>query len=439
MLRRDPDGPVGGVATGIANYFEIDPVIIQVGVVCLGIASLGAGSFAYLAAWVLIPERDTSSSTARFAIKDSISTSSIVALMVAGLVIAGVIGDQSTSLIVPGILVAGGFYFLNQRSAEHAAFVQPPPAPRTPPPPTAAASADPYGWAVPRVDGQTLTTPQPPKQEKEIPEPEPDLPAAPTPPITAVTLGIVAGAIALLALLNGLFNIGLGAAVFIGMAITIIGGGMVVASVVGRARALIPLGLLSVFTLIASPIVDAGLSGGFGPREITVRNESALQSEYTLGAGYFELDLRPLTLTENRTVTIDVGAGAAEIRVPSDMNVEIIATNDAGYVGVVAPAVPGEAIVAGEGVDPIEPVDPIDPIDGTDFDESFEDGFDEEPNFSIETDTVTVEIPPRSGLTWTSEEIAGTDNDYRWSQVVNDGPTLTLIVNVSYGALEVTR
>jgi len=48
------DRMIGGVAGGIAEYFEIDPVIVRIIFVCA--LFFGAGILAYILLWIIIPE-----------------------------------------------------------------------------------------------------------------------------------------------------------------------------------------------------------------------------------------------------------------------------------------------------------------------------------------------------------------------------------------------
>jgi phage shock protein PspC (stress-responsive transcriptional regulator) len=55
-LYRDIDNRVfGGVCAGIANYFNIDPVLARILFVVLSVASVGTGILIYLVLWVAIP------------------------------------------------------------------------------------------------------------------------------------------------------------------------------------------------------------------------------------------------------------------------------------------------------------------------------------------------------------------------------------------------
>jgi phage shock protein PspC (stress-responsive transcriptional regulator) len=54
-LRRDMEhGMLGGVAAGVARYFDVDVVIVRVAIAALTVLG-GSGALIYLAAWVLIP------------------------------------------------------------------------------------------------------------------------------------------------------------------------------------------------------------------------------------------------------------------------------------------------------------------------------------------------------------------------------------------------
>lgn len=55
LYRPTSDRIIGGVAAGLANYFNVDPVLIRL----LWVFSFffgGAGFFAYIIAWIIIPE-----------------------------------------------------------------------------------------------------------------------------------------------------------------------------------------------------------------------------------------------------------------------------------------------------------------------------------------------------------------------------------------------
>ncbi len=50
------DGPLAGVAAGLADYFSIDPVIVRLGLVATTLLGGPAVPIAYVAAWIIIPK-----------------------------------------------------------------------------------------------------------------------------------------------------------------------------------------------------------------------------------------------------------------------------------------------------------------------------------------------------------------------------------------------
>ena len=52
----DTDRKIGGVCGGIAEYFDIDPLLVRI-VFFVAILEIGMGLLAYLALWLLAPRR----------------------------------------------------------------------------------------------------------------------------------------------------------------------------------------------------------------------------------------------------------------------------------------------------------------------------------------------------------------------------------------------
>lgn len=53
LYRSRTNKVVAGVAGGVAEYFDIDPVIVRI--VFFGMLFSGAFIFAYIAAWIFVP------------------------------------------------------------------------------------------------------------------------------------------------------------------------------------------------------------------------------------------------------------------------------------------------------------------------------------------------------------------------------------------------
>jgi phage shock protein PspC (stress-responsive transcriptional regulator) len=54
---------LGGVAAGLADYFDVDPTLVRIGFVVLAFVG-GLAVPLYLAGWALIPDEDTDTSIA---------------------------------------------------------------------------------------------------------------------------------------------------------------------------------------------------------------------------------------------------------------------------------------------------------------------------------------------------------------------------------------
>ena len=55
LYRNKRQASIGGVCHGIADYFSLDPTLIRL-VWALAILVGGTGLFAYIVAWIIIPE-----------------------------------------------------------------------------------------------------------------------------------------------------------------------------------------------------------------------------------------------------------------------------------------------------------------------------------------------------------------------------------------------
>ena len=55
LYRSTKDKMIAGVCGGIAEYFEIDPVLVRL-IALLFIVGAGTGFLAYLILWVIVPE-----------------------------------------------------------------------------------------------------------------------------------------------------------------------------------------------------------------------------------------------------------------------------------------------------------------------------------------------------------------------------------------------
>jgi len=56
LYRSRRDKILGGVCAGIAEYFNVDPVLVRLLWIIFTLISMGLGIVAYLIAWIIVPE-----------------------------------------------------------------------------------------------------------------------------------------------------------------------------------------------------------------------------------------------------------------------------------------------------------------------------------------------------------------------------------------------
>jgi predicted membrane protein len=138
------------------------------------------------------------------------------------------------------------------------------------------------------------------------------------------TILLVLGAMGLLDLAG---NIDIPVAAYFAAALAIIGFGLVLGAVLGRARGLIFLGLAVILALSVTSFgdeVDWKNARGNGGGDITWTPQqfSELQTNYDHQAGSATLDLRQLDFTDHDTsVRLDIQAGDLQVIVPPNVDV----------------------------------------------------------------------------------------------------------------------
>ena len=220
QLVRDPSTRLGGVASGLASYFGLDPSLVRLGFIITTFFS-GTGLIAYLVAWLVIP-RAPHWPPADGAPAGQSITGRELGIGLAILLLLFVLfvnGGDTARILVPVMLVGGGVWLLRQ--------------------PEIGAGHD-HGWAAPdpgarstaetRVGGSATTTgpfgtatdPQPIDTLVEPPPPTAHpAPGTPVPPRTRRRWGRVIGALLVVFLLIPLLVIGLVIGLILGNGIDI--------------------------------------------------------------------------------------------------------------------------------------------------------------------------------------------------------------------------
>lgn len=354
---------IAGVAAAVARRYDLDPVLVRVGLVVA--AFYGIGAALYIAGWVLLPDEQA----------DGAPRANPRPLLLVGLVVAATIGigaafgDQG-GLLLPAVAVAVLLVLLHRSRGGRSGGVAvgtggtryPDPAqhgaagvggtdaaaPGAGGADTSAAGA--HGTGTPAVAGAaTATTPVPPAWDPlgaapfawDLPEPQGPPPAPrrrrPTTPVT-LALALLAGGITVAVML--LAGGGVEPATVLGAVLAVLGAGLLVGAATRSGRGLVPVALLAsalTYGVLAAPPVrwDAGV----GDVRLTPATASAVAPVYEQGAGSFVLDLRAVdlavpegTAAEPVRTRIAVGFGEVQVLVPADADVSLTGSAGLGTV-----------------------------------------------------------------------------------------------------------
>ncbi|MGI8810508.1 MAG: PspC domain-containing protein [Acidimicrobiales bacterium] len=309
LTRSTDDKVVGGLAGGLGRWFGIDPVVLRIAFVVLTLAG-GSGILLYLVGWLMIPDDAGAGALNRFGNERN---SKLAAAVLAGLAvlilvdnIAGGDDDIPLGVVLVGL---GGLYLWSRRSSADGGPPAPP-SPPAPPAPSGPAIIDTDLSAAPTVALESGADPPAPPPAR----PEPKTRSA----IVAVTLSLLA------VLAGGLTLVGVSLSTGLALALVLIGAALVVGAWRGRARWLIPLGLVLSMALAAASVIDVPVKGGSGDVVFRPVALEDLRSPYRMAAGEMVLDLGGLDLRgETVTVVASIAAGELAVVVPPGVALEI--------------------------------------------------------------------------------------------------------------------
>jgi phage shock protein PspC (stress-responsive transcriptional regulator) len=298
LRRRVADRVIGGVAGGLGDYFNIDPLLFRIGFVGLMIFG-GAGLVIYLVAWLLLPAEGHDVSALEGVLRRlGLTARGIGILVLAAFTLllvtqnGGYLSMSEGPGGIPGAVwalavIVAGVLLLRRREEVPAEATAPvtavevrPPAPRAAPRPRSA-----LGWYV-----------------------------------VAATLI----AVGLIAIVSQVAAAEVTPGQFFGAALTVIGIGLVVGAWWGRARILVLLAILLAPIGIVASFVTAPLEGGFGDVRFAPANAAELRDEYRLMGGQMLLDLTELSVgTREVRISASVAVGQLVVVVPSRASVEV--------------------------------------------------------------------------------------------------------------------
>jgi phage shock protein PspC (stress-responsive transcriptional regulator) len=325
-LRRDvEDRKIAGVCGGLARHLDVDPTLVRVVVVVLALFG-GAGLVLYAALWLFVPEHGTES--ALVPVGDSTRNVVVVTALVVALLIAlpsGLSGDGGAFV---GLLIVGGVVaaVLMARDATHRGR-QPSAAPAWTSDATgsAAEAGGGGGWAATGPGGATVAPPPAPRAPSRRP-------VRRGPILFGLAFASVVLALGVLGLVDVTGLASVPDAGYPALALAVVGGWLVVGSVLGRPGGLVLLGLVALLALGATSMVEPRFEGD---RALVVRPTSVgeLERSYEVPAGRAEIDLRGirnLEALDGRRLDVDVNAGEIALVVPEDLTVDLAARVSGG-------------------------------------------------------------------------------------------------------------
>ena len=311
LLRRTTDDRViGGVAGGLGDYLNVDPLLIRIGFVGLMVFG-GLGLILYLAGWIFIPEESEDESVAAQLFSGLTARRFLIgSLLVVGafILVFGILPDvyrndtEWTALLLAVVVIVVGGVLRGRNEQDLIA-------PAVPVPPGAAAAATPRSVSRPKA--------------QRVPRPRS--------PLAGYAVGATLAAVGLLALAANLTSADVQLGQYFGLALGVIGLSLVVGAWWGHARVLILLGLVVLPFAIAASLITVPLQGGFGAHYLLPATADEVRPEYRLVGGQILLDLSQLeTSRDALDVTASVAMGELVVYVPSDADLEIDAAIGGG-------------------------------------------------------------------------------------------------------------
>lgn len=298
LVRRDDDKVVAGVCASFGRYTDTDPVLWRV---VLGVLTFfgGVGLALYLAGWLLIPRVGDEASIGERALRGGRLTAGNAVVVGLLVVLAAVALGDGRGLAA--VAVIGVLAYLVARDRRDGGL---PTATSADAPPGTPGTTYAGGWGAPPLG--------------------PALPPRPPSRLGGVVLALTAltGGVLLWLRLAGVEE--LTAVRILATCLCVVGAGLVVGTVVGRARWLFFFpGLLLAIALAATAAVDGVVAGGVGERTWTVAGGAPTRS-FELGLGEATLDLRGAD-TSGRVLDVDarIGVGHLVVLVPDDLTVRI--------------------------------------------------------------------------------------------------------------------
>jgi phage shock protein PspC (stress-responsive transcriptional regulator) len=313
LRRRSSDRVIGGVASGLGDYFNVDPLLIRIGFVGLMVFG-GSGIFLYLAAWLLMPDETTGRSITQ-RILDRVGLGggffATVLIVLGGIVLINVLGNVADrSGGVPAVVfalavIAAGALVLRRGDADDGSDVAA----------VAPANATTEMPAAPVLPTRTVVL----------------RPSRPPSPLGWYVLGgaLVGGG--LLAAGANAMGTDVHPGRYFGLVLGVIGAGLLIGTRWGHARWLILIGVLLLPLAFGASMIRVPIEGGWGAYGFTPTSRAEVRDEYRLAGGEMLLDLTEVGTGDDPVViAASVAIGELFVLLPDDADVELNAAVGGG-------------------------------------------------------------------------------------------------------------
>lgn len=339
LVRPSAGRMLAGVALSIANRFSLPAWLVRVVFIALTLSG-GVGILLYVAGWVLIPaEGDTRAAAGQFLdrIEGPRAWVGVGLMALAAIIVADSTRLLDGDLVAAGVLILIGV--LLYRGDIGSSNPKSPTKPTREEATTIMANESTGGIVTDTLEhpGGTTMDPPPPPPPSPVPAASlpPNPPREPRPPSILGRVTVAVGFITL-GVLAFIDNVGAADIEFrhyLGAAMTVVGLGLLVGSLFGRARGLIVVGVIMVPALLVSPVADMD----FGATDVRHAPASVaeIQPLYELDLGGMVIDLRAIDF-EGADVVVDarVGLGEVVVIVPDDVAVQAYGEVGMGVVEV---------------------------------------------------------------------------------------------------------
>jgi phage shock protein PspC (stress-responsive transcriptional regulator) len=308
LVRRADHRLVAGVAGGLADHFGVAAAWFRLGFVLASFAG-GVGAAAYVLLWFLVPREDLPRSAAQQTAERFPDAPAWIGLVLIGVGILS-LADQlglHAGAVGWALLLIGVGFLLFQRNRELTSDVD-----EANVVPSSGASS------LPDAPG-TLAMTRPPRRRRD------------RSPLGWLTLGLAVAAAGIVGAMRNTGAIHLTLAQTIAIPLAILGAGLLVGSLYGRARWTVLLGLPLVPLVIVASAFTVPLTGRYGDVYVA-RRGAVIQPTYARSGGHVSLDLSRVDPSKlPPTIAVSLGVGSVDVALPR-RGVRVEATVNLGDV-----------------------------------------------------------------------------------------------------------